>query len=39
MTKVYGERKFGETGPNCWKPRSPIIAVPVTPSFQRGSFY
>ena len=29
MTKVYGDRKFGEMGPNAWRPHQTIKSVSV----------
>ena len=30
MTKVYGQRRFGEMGPNAWKPHQSLKSVAVT---------
>ena len=30
MTKIYGDRKFGEMGPNAWKPHQSLKSVSVT---------
>ena len=30
MTKTYGQRKFGEMGPNVWKPQQTVKSVSVT---------
>ena len=30
MTNVYGDRKFGDMGPNVWKPLQKLKSVEVT---------